>query len=270
MARHLPESPVPLYVRIATSIEASIASGEYEVGHYLPSEKELANRFGVSLITVRSAMASLIDKGLVERHRGKGTIVAQPSVRAVWELGWLSDLITSVLASHLDVVRMGNAKTPAWAARRLGLRPGAHAHHMRTVRRAIQRSNEPFMTTDLYHPVEIGAALERVDFQTSGGQSQLVVMTLEKKCGITISSVRQTMSAESADRDAQKLLGVAPGTALLVVTRDYFSVEGRVVQTGRSRYRTDNYEYVLNLARAVGRRPGKHGLQRMDDGGERG
>lgn len=152
-------------------------------------------------------------------------------------------------------MEMANVKAPGWVQRRLGIKPGDLIHHMRTVRRAIQRANEPFMTTDLYHPREIGARLKRTDFMSQGAQNQLVVMALEKKCGITIGSVRQTMSAELADRDGAKLLGVKIGIALLVVTRDYFSTEGRLVQTGRSRYRTDNYEYVLNLARSVARRP---------------
>ncbi len=254
MDERLPQSPVPLYFRIATAIETAIAGGEYAPGDYLPSEQQLAERFGVSLITVRSAMAGLIDKGLVERRRGKGTMVVERSARAVWELGWLTDLISSVLKSTLDVIEIGNVKAPAWVAKRLGLVPEETVHHMRTVRRAVQRSNEPFMTTDLYHPREIGAALKRADFRGAGEQSQLVVMTLERKCGVTIGSVRQTMSAQVADRDAQKLLGVDAGTALLVVTRDYFAEDGRIVQTGQSRYRTDHYEYVLNLARSTGRR----------------
>ena len=255
MDQRLVQSPVPLYFRIANALQAAIASGQYSPGDYLPSERQLAQRFGVSLITVRGAMASLIDKGLVERHRGKGTMVVQASGRAVWELGWLSDLITSVLVSRLDVIQMESVKAPPWVHRRFGIKGGELVHHMKTVRRAVQRGNEPFMTTDLYHPKEIGARLKRSDFSTPGDQNQLVVMTLEKKCGVVIGGVRQTMGAEGADRDASKLLGVKIGTALLVVTRDYFSAEGRIVQTGRSRYRTDNYEYVLNLARSAGRRP---------------
>lgn len=260
-------SPIPLYFQIANALEAAIVGGEYAVGEYLPSEKELAKGFAVSLITVRGAMAGLIEKGLVERRRGIGTVVLAPGGRAVWELGWIGSLITPVAGSKLEILSMGSTRAPTWVAHRLGIRPGEMVHSMRTVRRAVQRSDEAFLTTDLFHQREIGAFLKRADFRSTEGQNQLVIMTLEKKCGITIGSVRQTMSAEKADRDAKKLLGVPIGSPLLVVTRDYFTTEGRLVQTGRSRYRTENYEYVLNLGRTVGRRPaeqaitGMHGTQ---------
>lgn len=258
-----PFSPIPLYFQIASALEAAIVGGEYAVGEHLPSEKELAKRFGVSLITVRGAMASLVEKGLVERHRGIGTVVLAPGGRAVWELGWIGNLITPVAGSKLDILSMGSTRAPAWVARRLGIRPGETVHSMRTVRRAVQRSDEAFLTTELFHPREIGAFLKKADFRSTEGQNQLVIMTLEKKCGITIGSVRQTMSAEKADRNATKLLGVPVGSPLLVVTRDYFTTEGRLVQTGRSRYRTENYEYVLNLGRTVGRRPAEQAMTGM-------
>ena len=244
--------PVPLYFSIANELERQIASGDFAVGAFLPSEKELAARFGVSLITIRAAMAALIDKGLVRRERGKGTLVSARSESAVWELGWLSDLITSVVTSRLDIVTMGNTKPPPWVAARMG--PQRQVHFMRTVRRAVQRSNQPFLTTDLYHPAEIGAVLRKSDFLAEDAQRQLAIMTVERKCGLRVASVRQTMTAEAADNDAKKLLGVDLRSPLLVVIRDYFDTEGRLVQTGRSRYRTDNYDYVLNLARSNARR----------------
>lgn len=258
-------SPIPLYFQIASALEAAIVGGEYAVGEYLPSEKDLAKRFGVSLITVRGAMTSLIEKGLVERHRGIGTVVLAPGGRSVWELGWIGNLITPVAGSKLDILSMGSTRAPTWVAHRFGIRRGEMVHSMRTVRRAVQRSDEAFLTTDLYHPGEIGACLKRADFRSAEGQNQLVIMTLEKKCGITIGSVRQTMSAEKADRDATKLLGVPIGSPLLVVTRDYFTTEGRLVQTGRSRYRTENYEYVLNLGRTVGRGPAEQAMTGMHE-----
>lgn len=246
----LKRSPVPLYYRIAKTLEAAIVCGDYPSGTYLPSEKDLARRFGVSLITVRGAMASLIDKGLVERQRGKGTLVLDRSAGAVWELGWLGNLITSVLTSRLQLVSMGLVKGPGWATRRLGVKPGTEVHFMRTVRCAVQRGDEPFMTTDIYHPKEFGARLAKADFEMHSAQSKLVIMTVEEKCHFSVTSVRQTMTAEAADRAAVRLLGVPIGSPLLVVTRDYFDSEDRVVQTGRSKYRTDNYEYVLNIARS--------------------
>jgi len=260
----LTRSPIPLYFQIANQIEAKIGSGEYPAGGFLPPERDLARQFGVSLITVRGAMKSLLDKGLIDRLPGKGTLVLQREARAVWELGWLSELITTVLPSRLEIISMGTSPSPAWVAARFGLQPRAQVHAMQTIRRAVQRADEPFMTTELYHPASIGTHLRRRDFESNAAQTKLVIMTVEAKCGVSIAGARQTMTAERADRKTARLLHIHASHPLLVVTRDYFDATGRLVQTGLSRYRTDHYEYVLNVSRAVGRaaRPLAHGSDR--------
>jgi GntR family transcriptional regulator len=262
-------SAAPLYQQMAGVLEDAIVRGEYAADTYLPGEKDLARRFNVSLITVRAAMSVLIDKGLIERRRGKGTIVRDRSMNGVWELGWLGNLVTSVLGSKLEIVIDQNITGPHWATSRLNTCAGEPIHFMRTVRRAVQRNDEAFMTTDLYHRKEIGEALEQVDFANQNIQQKLIIMTVERVCKLAITNVRQTMSAETADHEAGEILGVKAGSPLLVVTRDYFSHDGTVIQTGRSRYRTDNYEYVLNVARSEGRRNTKaiHGsIPRMISG----
>lgn len=71
-------SSVPLYKQIIKGITDSIASHEYEIGDKLPTENELMARYGVSRITVRTAMSELVEDGVLERRRGKGTFVATP------------------------------------------------------------------------------------------------------------------------------------------------------------------------------------------------
>ena len=69
-------SIVPLYKQIVLSLRDDIAAGKYRPGDKLPSEAELMYEFGVSRITVRSAVKELEESGLVVRARGKGTFVS--------------------------------------------------------------------------------------------------------------------------------------------------------------------------------------------------
>lgn len=247
-------SPVPLYYQVATELESRIAAGEFAVGAFLPSEQELARQFQVSLITVRGAMRVLVEQRLVERKPGKGTIVIQATPSVVWELGWLNDIVTSVMPLRLDIVKMGRVKAPAWVVSRFALDAVSRVYSMTTVRRAMHRSGEVFMTSELFHPDDIGAAISPSDFE--GSSTKLVVLTVEKKCGLQVATVRQTMTAETADGVTARLLQVKKGVPLLVVTRDYFDAGGRLIQTGRTSYRTDHYQYVLNLSRG-GARPSR-------------
>lgn len=65
----------PVWKSIATTVAAEIARGHYRAGDKLPTEAELALRFGVNRHTVRRALADLVDRGLVHTRRGLGAFV---------------------------------------------------------------------------------------------------------------------------------------------------------------------------------------------------
>ena len=65
-----------LYEQIVQQIEHSIVTGELKIGDQLPSERELAEQFGVSRTAVREAIKALREKGLVEILVGRGTFIA--------------------------------------------------------------------------------------------------------------------------------------------------------------------------------------------------
>lgn len=244
----LSTSPVPLYHQIAQELERKIGSEELPAGTLLPSEKALAQQYRVSLITIRGAMRLLAEKGLVSPKRGKGTFVLGDADRAVWGLGWLNDLITSVLPSRLEILSRGFITAPKWIAMRLGVASDEAVYGLRTLRRDTQRQDQPFMTTDIFLPPDIGATLADVDMTAAIAGSKLVIMVVEKECGIRVASVRQSMTAQLARAETSDLLSIQRGEPLLVVTRDYFDTFGRLVQVGRSWYRTDRYDYLVNLS----------------------
>jgi DNA-binding transcriptional regulator YhcF (GntR family) len=66
----------PKYVAICKDLRARITSGEYVAGRRLPSQFALAAAYGVSVMTLRQALAALSEEGLVETTHGRGTFVA--------------------------------------------------------------------------------------------------------------------------------------------------------------------------------------------------
>ncbi|MEB3367430.1 GntR family transcriptional regulator [Saccharopolyspora mangrovi] len=68
------------YRQVADQLKADIASGEYGPGAQLPTEPELGERFGVSRTTVREAIGTLSDEGLVTIEHGRGVFVTPPKV----------------------------------------------------------------------------------------------------------------------------------------------------------------------------------------------
>ena len=65
----------PLPDQVATELVRRIASGQYPEGSVIPTEQELAAELGVSRLTIREAMKTLVGAGLVEIRRGRGTFV---------------------------------------------------------------------------------------------------------------------------------------------------------------------------------------------------
>jgi GntR family transcriptional regulator len=65
----------PLPAQLADRLRARIAEGDWAPGHRLPSEQELASAYGVSRPTVRSAVARLVDSGVLRVRHGAGTFV---------------------------------------------------------------------------------------------------------------------------------------------------------------------------------------------------
>lgn len=71
----------PLYKQLTNKLYADVRNGFYPVGSKIPSESELCTHYGVSRVTVRKALSSLEQDGLLLRLQGKGTFIAEPKLK---------------------------------------------------------------------------------------------------------------------------------------------------------------------------------------------
>lgn len=71
-------SPIPLYRQLADLLTAKIEHGEYPPDSRIPSEPRLAAFYGIGRPTVRQAIETLVQRGLLTRRRGSGTYVRPP------------------------------------------------------------------------------------------------------------------------------------------------------------------------------------------------
>ncbi|THF77795.1 GntR family transcriptional regulator [Cohnella fermenti] len=77
---------LPLYSQIQLNMSEKITSGEWPAHYQIPSEKEIGEQFGVSRITAKNAVMGLVNEGLLYRHRGKGTFVAERKRAEITEI----------------------------------------------------------------------------------------------------------------------------------------------------------------------------------------
>lgn len=95
-----------LYERIVQQIQERILTGELGAGYQLPTERELAEQFGVSRTAVREAMKALAQSGLIEVRPGRGTFVIDGAPRAAkHSLGLVMKIGQAVNYSDLIEIR---------------------------------------------------------------------------------------------------------------------------------------------------------------------
>jgi GntR family transcriptional regulator len=75
-------SAMPLYVQVEALLRERISGGEWRAGERIPTEEQLGAAYGVSRVTMRQALARLVDRGLLVRERGRGTFVRDTRLTA--------------------------------------------------------------------------------------------------------------------------------------------------------------------------------------------
>jgi GntR family transcriptional regulator, phosphonate transport system regulatory protein len=124
-----------LYVQIARQLEQDIAN-LHAPGDYLPSEGELASRFGVNRHTLRRAIDELVDAGLVERRHGRGVLVLDSQID--YQIGKTTRFTENLNALGLlaanQILRKQTLPASARVAERLAIPGGEPVHWLETLR----------------------------------------------------------------------------------------------------------------------------------------
>lgn len=234
---------VPLYYQLASVLRELIASGRYGTGDRLPSEADLAERYGVSRITVRQTLKNLSEEGLIERRPGVGTFVTgKVPFTGTLELDRsISDLISMGMATSIRLLDLREIEAAPEEARQLQIPSGSSLTRCERIR---YYEDEPYCHIVNRMPVEIGSRIDRENWEQGS-----VLKHLEEELSIQLGDARQTLRATLADATQARHLDVPIATPLLQV--DYFirSEEGTPVEWARLHYRTDIYSFSLHLTR---------------------
>lgn len=248
-----PNLPVPRYHRVYLVLREQLRAGEFQGEQPMPGELELAGRFGVSRVTVRSALDKLVEEGLIERHRGRGTfarprseLTGAPADERPRLSGLLENVVAAGLKTQVKVIDIARIAAPPEVC--LALRLALDAPVQRAVRvRSYEGAPVSHITT--YVPAPLASALGAKEL---GAKPMLKLL---EESGVAVASAEQTISARLADAAVAPLLEVEVGTALLAVTRTVHDDTGRPVQLLHGLYRPDRYEYRMHLERSGGAEP---------------
>lgn len=209
--------------------------GALEPGAPLPSERELAERYGVARMTVRTEIDRLVAEGLAYRLQGRGTFVAEPRVtQAVALSSFSEDMRARGHEPGSTVLGRDVVSANGSVAGRLELPAGARVVRVHRVRTA---DGEPMAVEEAFLPADRFEGLEGADL-ARGSLFEL----LEARYGVTMAAADQRVVAVAVGAQDAALLGVesgAPGLLFHTVARE---AGGRPVFYAWSLYRGDRYE----------------------------
>ncbi|MCH5670812.1 GntR family transcriptional regulator [Streptomyces gilvus] len=231
-------SPVPLYYQLAQQLEAAIEHGALAPGNLLGNEIDLSTRLGLSRPTVRQAIQSLVDKGLLVRRRGVGTQVVHSQVKRPLELSSLyDDLEAAGQGPTTRVVRNEREAARADVAAALGVAEGSEVIALERLRLT---HGQPVAVLSNYLPATL-LELDTDRLESTG------LYRMMRTAGITLHSARQTIGARCATAEEAGRLDEQEGAALLTMQRTAYDDTGRPVEYGTHIYRASRYAFDFQL-----------------------
>ncbi|MCF6470532.1 GntR family transcriptional regulator [Nonomuraea sp. MG754425] len=211
-------------------------------GALLPSERVLAERFGVARMTVRGAINDLEGRGLVRRVAGRGTFVQHPTlIHSENFRSFSEDMRMRGMVPGAKSYRGRTRPAPRDIAPRLGLSPGEPIHSIERVRTADG----------------VPMALERTNLSAERFPGLLAAMgrddslfeILGREFGVRLETAEQTVSIARLSPAEAKRLEVPDYDPAFLVERVAVDNMGNVVEYGRSLYRGDRYVIQMHVSR---------------------
>ena len=215
----------PLYVQLMEELETSIRNGVYKPGDKIMTEAEMAREYGVSLITVRKAVGSLMEKGLVVRKQGKGTFVTKPKYsRNMKKLQSFTEMCEQMGVKpgdrDLDNRLIAADKK---VADRLGIEPGSNVVYISRLRLA---DGEPVQVEKSYFPLKYAFLLE--EDLNDGSMFEC----LKEKAGAKVASSEKMIELCRATAEEAALMDVKKGDYLLFVKSTAYDENGEPMYAG--------------------------------------
>jgi GntR family transcriptional regulator len=229
-----------LWQRISGELEAEIAAGAPGHGQRLPSEAALCRRFGVSRVTLRTALAQLEQLGVVHPEAGRGWFVGPaPAQRPVSEEPGVLQSFTEMAESR--GLRAGSdvlhcmIRSAEWdEAQDLAIAPGAQVLSLRRLR---QLDAIPVAIDHSLVPASLLPDVAAATFQDAS------LYTALRRHGARPFRADYEVEAIGADDEQARLLGLKVGAPLLSARQICLDEQGRRIERGHIIYRGDRYRF---------------------------
>lgn len=239
---------IPFYFHIESLLRQKILTGQLQAGEKLPPEKNLAAQFGVSQITIRTALAHLESEDLIIRMRGKGTFVTNnvPLSKQVIVTGDVQSFVDDsrkyqVKALGIDERKASETRIPREVEDFFGLEAEDGVNVIRRVRKLDKtpvQFLENFLSPETAKHVTI-KALSKQPLQT----------ILKEKMGLEIGRSETYLESIPADPDVAALLHSNVFAPLFLLRSYIWFTSGEPFEIVSIFMRPDFFKYKIDTSR---------------------
>lgn len=232
-----PASQQPLYRQVQGAIRDAIVARVLKPNDALPPERELAELFAVSRITIRKAIGELVTEGVLDTHHGSGNFVRPKVEKNFAQLtSFTEEMASRGMSASSRWIGRSEGKVRPEEALTLRASPGTAVYRFSRVRLADDAPMSIEKTTIL---AECLPSVDAVEHSLYAALS---------RTGNRPQRALQRLSALLLNEQQAALLGAKAGDAGLLVERVGFNSKGVAIEFSQSWYRGDTYDFVAELS----------------------
>lgn len=237
---------VPQYYRLENHLRDRIKRGGLKPGDAIPAESQLVQQFKVSRTTVRQALGRLVYEGVIERHRGRGSFVAEPRLQHTKQfLSFEEEMRARGAKTSIKLLEMRTEPARGTVAKSLRLPKGAPVVVLER-QRLVDGQVVGYEVR--YLPKRIGDALTPDEIH-----NQPLVPSVRRILRKARTRLSLVVSAASAGPREARCLDTKRGAPLLVRENTWcFEPEGPV-QYGLTYFRGDRYQMAVEFTSTPGK-----------------
>ncbi|HEX3787913.1 MAG TPA: GntR family transcriptional regulator [Pseudonocardiaceae bacterium] len=215
-------------------------------GTMLPSERDLAERFGVSRLTIRQAVGELVLEGLLVRRQGSGTFVSPPKfVQSLALVSYTESLRDQGAQPGRSAISVEHVLADEQLAAELAVAPGALVIHLERVLTA-DGERVGLESTYLSHD-RFPDLLGNFDATAS------LYAYLGERLGVVLTRATERWETVLATPREALLIGTSPALPMLLLHRVSYDQDDRPIERVRALYRGDRFSFVTTLYADQGR-----------------
>jgi DNA-binding GntR family transcriptional regulator len=231
----------PLHTQVASQLEKQVKRGTWKPGEKIISERELVELGNISRATVRQAISSLVQQGVLEKIQGAGTFVKQAKIEQPMNVAYSFSQQLSKLGLKLEdkLLEREVIRAPEEFAEKLQIRKNSkviYLHRLRLI------DGEPCMINKAYVPHSLCPALLEDKLGTS------LYRLLVERYGLPVIHATDKIEALGADRETSQRLNLAPTIPILFVERLAYTTGERILHLGLNYIRGDRCFFRIDLS----------------------